>query len=72
MIRYVLVDGVRHVLHAFVAEKALVEEIKTGKVLLVPAEDCTFDPPTEQFIREAQMAELRSRAAGNAARIVHG
>jgi hypothetical protein len=58
-----IVDGapVRFVIHSFTAEKAVIEELTTGKVLVVPAENLTFDPPTEIMLYQSQ----RAQAAGS-------
>lgn len=65
MIRYVsrIVDGkpVRYVMHAFVAENAIIEDIDTGQVLVVPATELRFDPPSEHMFMQAQ----RAQAAGS-------
>jgi len=44
---------------------ALVEEPVTGKVKLVKATDCTFDPPTEHFVRDQMLAQARAQQANS-------
>jgi hypothetical protein len=70
MIRYVNVNGEKLILHAFVQTQALVEEPATGKVKLVNAVDCTFEPPTEIFLREQALAQMRAAAANSGGRLV--
>ena len=74
MIRYVTVNGEKLILHAFVQENALVEEPATGKVKLVKATDCVFEPPTEVFVRDQALAQMRMQQAnpGQAARKILG
>ena len=68
MIRYVLVNNVRYILHAFVMENALVENPLTGAVEVVPAAGVVFDPPTEQFMRQQIEAQQRAQAAQGSGR----
>lgn len=64
VIRYVvyIVDGKRYVLHAFAQEqKAIVEDPATGNILILPAAELRFDPPSEHLFALAQ----RAHAAGS-------
>ena len=72
MLRYVIVDSVRYVLHAFVMENALVENPETGVVKLVAAEGIQFDPPTVLFMRQQLEAQQRAAAAQGRSGIIHG
>lgn len=63
MIRYVvhIANGTRYVLHAFTQEKAIVEDAATGNILLLPAGELRFDPPSEHLLAMSQ----RAQAAGS-------